>query len=128
MAAPKPSHRMHRPIYYAHCARAKRMRAFERVTVIGAKGCWTTTLSTIFSCLLTPTQHRLEFNRVFTTHFKKIHDEKIKSVSHIKHHLIIMEIMVLRFRFAYVLLFRFSLKQSMINFIMMFPGFDSGNA
>ena len=127
VAAPKPSHRMHRPIYYAPCARAERMCAFERVTVIGAKGAgqqrfqpssvvyWLqphTDLSWIRSSLLTSWKH---------------HNEKSKSVSYIKHHLIIMEIMVLRFRFAYVLLFQFSLKQSRVNFILMFPGVDNGN-
>ena len=127
VAEPKPSHRMHRPIYYAHCARAEIMCAFERVTVIGAKGAgqqrfqpssvvyWLqphTDLSWIRSSLLTSWKH---------------HNEKSKSVSYIKLHLIIMEVMLLRFRFAYVLLFQFSLKQSRVNFILMFPGVDNGD-
>ena len=116
------------PTYLLCSLRARRkMCAFERVTVIGAKGAgqqrfqpssvvyWLqphTDLSWIRSSLLTSWKH---------------HNEKSQLVSYIKLHLIIMEVMLLRFRFAYVLLFQFSLKQSRVNFIMMFPGFDSGD-
>ena len=125
---PSQAQRVFRPIYSAHCVRAKGMRAFEGVTVTGAKGVLDNNSFThLQSCSSYNPKRSWVSISVFTTPFKEIQDDRVDSVSHLGCHLIIMEIMVLRFQYCYFLLLRIPLKQKMINLIVMFPGFDSGD-
>ena len=103
------------------------LRTIEGVTVSGAKGVLeNNSFNHLQLCSSSNPKQSWVSVGVFTNPVEEIQDDRVDSDSHLRFHLIIMEIMVLRFQYCYFLLRRIPLKQKMINFIVMFPGFNNG--